>query len=161
MRIYELFEYQLFKNDDGLKIYKNPSAKDIRLILKNSYILTQVPDLDVDASIEQLDAMDDEYIHYGGNIHNLDYPLRGAVLGANIYIVDSFDADHDDLARILRSQGYDLEDEQLIPLAIEKQSTAPRSDLEDYMIGAPQKYVNDLKKMPVVTRMKMPIGIWN
>jgi len=159
MKLGELFEYKLFKNDAGFKIYMNPSAGDIRAILRNSYILTKVPDIDLDAPVDKLDTMDDKYIHYGGNIHGLDYPLRGVVIDGNVYIVDSYDADHTDLNRVLRDQG--LESIRGIPITIEKQTTTPRSDLEDYAIGALYSRVSTLKKIPTVTRMKMPIGKWN
>lgn len=160
MNLSDLFEYKLFKNDAGFKIYMNPSAGDIRAILRNSYTLTKVPDIDLDAPVDKLDAMDDKYIHYGGNIHNLDYPLRGIVVEGTVYIVDSYDADHGDLIRTLRNQGIEVERELAISIVIEKQTTAPRNDLEDYMIAGPSSYINDLKKMPAVTRMKMPIGEW-
>ncbi|KKL97829.1 hypothetical protein LCGC14_1830530, partial [marine sediment metagenome] len=118
-----------------------------------------LPDIDLDAPVDKLDTMDDKYIHYGGNIHGLDYPLRGVVIDGNVYIVDSYDADHTDLNRVLRDQG--LESIRGIPITIEKQTTTPRSDLEDYAIGALYSRVSTLKKIPTVTRMKMPIGKWN
>lgn len=161
MNLSDLFEYQLFKNDAGFKIYMNPSARDIRAILRNSYTLTKVPDIDLDAPIDTLDTMDDKYIHYGGNIHNLDYPLRGIVIDGTVYIVDSYDADHGDLIRILRNQGIEIERELAIQIVIEKQTTAARGNLEDYMITTAPHNVNDLKKMPIITRMKMPIEVWN
>ena len=68
MKISELFEYKLFKSDAGYKIYMNPSAKDIRHILRNSYILSKLPDLDLNVPINKLDTMDDEYVHHGGQI---------------------------------------------------------------------------------------------
>lgn len=160
MKLHELFEYQLFKTDAGFKIYRNPSASDMRLLLKNSYILSKL-NIDLTSDIDDLDTMDDEYIHYGGDIHGLDYPLRGivAIADGDVYIVDSYDAEHNDLGLALRDQGVDVAD--TIHIAIEKQTTAPRGDLEDYMIGAQQAKVNTLKSMPMVTRMKMPIGVWN
>lgn len=161
MKLSELFEYQLFKNDAGFKIYMNPSAKDIRVILKNSYVLTKVPDIDLSNPVDSLDDMEDEYIHYGGSIHNLDYPLRGIVIDGTVYIVDSYDADHGDLIRILRNQGIEVERELAIQIVIEKQTTASRGNLEDYMITTAPHNVNDLKKMPIITRIKMPIGVWN
>ena len=163
MNLSELFEYKLFKNDAGFKIYMNPSAGDIRAILRSSYILTKVPDIDLDTPIDKLDDFDDEYIHHGGAIHGLDYPLRGVVIDSTVYIVDSYDADHEDLYKTLNDQGVDTDTArvQVIPIVIEKQSTAPRGDLEDYMIGAAGTQLNTLKKIPTVTRMKMPIGVWN
>ena len=163
MKLGELFEYKLFKNDAGFKIYMNPSAGDIRAILRSSYILTKVPDIDLDTPIDKLDDFDDEYIHHGGAIHGLDYPLRGTVIDDTVYIVDSYDVDHEDLYKTLRDQGVDTDTArvQAIPIVIEKQSTAPRGDLEDYMIGAAGTQLNTLKKIPTVTRMKMPIGVWN
>jgi len=105
--------------------------------------------------------MEDEYIHYGGDIHGLDYPLRGivAVADGDVYIVDSFDAEHTDLGRTLLNQGVDLT--YSIHIAIEKQTTAPRGDLEDYMIGVQPAKINALKATPAIQRMKMPIGEWN
>lgn len=158
MKLHDLFEYQLFKTDAGFKIYKNPSAKDIRLLLKNSYILGQLG-LDLNTKLQSMGDMDDEYIPSDGSIHGLDYPLRGIVVDGNVYIVDSYDADHTDLINAIRNQGIDLLG--TIHIAIEKQSTAPRGDLEDYKVGASQKYVDTLKGIPAVTRMKMPIGEWN
>lgn len=158
MKLHELFEYQLFKTDAGFKIYRNPSANDIRLLLKNSYILSKL-DIDLTSDIDDLDTMDDEYIHYGGQIHGLDYPLRGVVIDNTVYIVDSYDADHDELRRTLRNQGLDVDES--IAIAIEKQSTTPRNDLEDYGITGPQAYVSTLKNIQTVTRMRMPIVGWN
>jgi len=158
MKLSELFEYRLFKNDAGFKIYMNPSAGDIRAILKNSYVLSKLPNLDLDTPLDQLQGFDDDEYH-GGNIHGLDYPLRGIVADGDVYIVDSFDAEHNDLGLELRSQGVDVEN--TIHIAIEKQTTSPRGDLEDYMIGTQQAKVNALKSIPAITRMKMPIGEWN
>lgn len=159
MKLSELFEYQLLKSDAGYKIYINPSARDIRLLLKNSYVLSQLPDVDIEHEIDTLDTMDDEYVHHGGQIHGLDYPLRGVVIDQTVYIVDSYDADHDDLRRTLRNQGLDVDES--IAIAIEKQSTTPRNDLEDYGITGPQAYVSTLKSMQTVTRMRMPVVTWN
>ncbi len=161
MKLIELFEYRLFKHDAGFKIYMNPSAGDIRTLLKNSYILSKLPNLDLNAPIEKLDDFDDDYVHYGGSIHNLDYPLRGVVADGNVYVVDSYDAEHEELADALQSQGIGTDHENLIPLSFEKQTAAPRGDLEDYKIGAPQLKVGDLKSIPAIQRMKMPVGEWN
>ena len=158
MRLNELFEYKLFKSDARFKIYVNPSASDIRAILRNSYILSKLPDIDLDMPIAALDDMEDEYVHHGGNIHSLDYPLRGVVINGTVYIVDSHDADHEDLNRTLRNQGIKGADS--IPITIEKQTGAPRKDLEDYMISASQVKVDILKHIPAIARMKMPIGVW-
>ena len=158
MKLSELFEYKLFKNDAGFKIYMNPSAVDIRAILKNSYVLSKL-DIDLTTPLDQLQGVEDEYEYYGGDIHGLDYPLRGIVADGDVYIVDSFDAEHNDLGLALRNQGVDVE--KTIHIAIEKRTTAPRGDLEDYIIGTQQARVNALKSMPMVTRMKMPIGGWN
>ena len=157
MRLNELFEYRLFKNNAGFKIYVNPSAGDIRAILRNSYILSKLQDIDTGDPIA-LDSMEDEYVHYGGNIHSLDYPLRGVIINGTVYIVDSYDADHEDLNRTLRNQGIKSADN--IPITIEKQTGAPRKDLEDYMVSASQVKVDILKHIPAIARMKMPIGVW-
>ena len=103
--------------------------------------------------------MEDEYVHYGGNIHSLDYPLRGVVINDTVYIVDSYDADHEDLNRTLRDQGIESKDS--IQISIEKQTGSPRKDLEDYMIGVAAYKVDALEKIPAITRMKMPIDVWN
>lgn len=158
MRAHELFEYKLFKHDAGFKIYMNPSASDIRTLLKNSYVLSKIPDLDLTTPIDKLNGFDDDEYH-GGNIHGVDYPLRGLVVDNIVYIIDSYDADHTDLLNALRNQGINLLG--TIHIAIEKQSTAPRGNLEDYMIGTSQKYVDTLKRIPAVLRMKMPVGEWN
>ena len=158
MRLNELFEYRLFKNNAGFKIYVNPSAGDIRAILRNSYILSKLQDIDTGDPIA-LDSMEDEYVHYGGNIHSLDYPLRGVVINDTVYIVDSYDADHEDLNRTLRDQGIESKDS--IQISIEKQTGSPRKDLEDYMIGVAAYKVDALEKIPAITRMKMPIDVWN
>lgn len=158
MKLIELFEYQLFKSDAGFKIYRNPSAKDIRLLLQNSYILSQL-DLDLSSELQSMDDMDDEYVHHGGNIHGLDYPLRGIVTDGAVYIVDSFDADHESLSHALRNQGIDMEEQ--ITIAIEKATLAPRGDLEDYKIGAAQFAINTLKTIPAVQRLNMPVSKWN
>jgi len=160
MKLSELFEYQLFKNDAGFKIYRNPSASDIRLLLRNSYVLSKL-DIDLTTPLDQLHGIDDDDEYHGGNIHGLDYPLRGIVApeDGDVYIVDSFDAEHIDLGRTLLNQGVDLT--YSIHIAIEKQTTAPRGDLEDYMIGVQKAKVNALKDIPAIQRMKMPVGEWN
>jgi len=159
MKLSELFEYQLFKHAEGFKIYINPSASDIRTLLKNSYVLSKL-NIDLTTPLDQLQGIDDDEYH-GGDIHGLDYPLRGIVAPADgdVYIVDSFDAEHIDLGRALLNQGVDLT--YSIHIAIEKQTTAPRGDLEDYMIGSQQAKVNALKGIPAIQRMKMPVGEWN
>ena len=161
MKLSELFEYQLLKSDAGYKIYINPSAKYIRLLLKNSYVLSQLPNVDIEHEIDTLDTMDDEYVHRGGQIHGLDYPLRGVVVDGTVYIVDSYDADHEDLIRALRDQGIETRSVRSIPITIEKSGLAPRNDLEDYAIAASQNHMDTLKSIQTVTRMRMPIIKWN
>ena len=160
MRAYELLEARLFKHDEGFNIYMNPSASDIRSLLKNSYILSKLPNLDLTTPVDKLSGYDDDEYH-GGNIHGLDYPLRGivAVADGDVYIVDSFDADHTDLGRVLQNQMVNLT--YSIHIGIEKQTTAPRGDIEDYMIGAQPAKLNALRAIPAIQRMKMHVGEWN
>ena len=141
MKITELFEYRLFKSDEGFNIYKNPSSKDVRTILQNSHILN----LQTDEP-------------YGSNIHGSAYPLRGIVVDNDVYIIDSYDADHDTLTKALYNQG--VEGDKRIPIIIARNLKTPQDDLENYMIGAPSKDINDLKNIPAIIRMKMLVKRW-
>lgn len=136
-----LLEYKLFKHDKNFKIYMNPSAKDIRTILKNSYVLS----IDLNSPDQKRRQLPWEY------------PLRGLVIDGDVYIVDSYYASHFDLIKTLRNQGMDIELNTVAKITIEK-STA-RGD-EGYMIGTPSYNVYDLESIPAVIRMKMPVGIW-
>jgi len=149
MKLTELLEYKLFKNDSGYKIYMNPSANDIRHLLKNSYLLN-LPD-ESDSEISFLKR-------YGRNIHGLNFPLRGVVIDDNVYIVDSYDADHNDLANTLHRQG--IESDRRILIVIERHPKASPDDLENYVIGALLPDINDLKNMATIIRMKLPIKKW-
>jgi len=170
MRAHELFEFKLIKHDEGFKIWQNPTANDIRAIIKNTWVATNVPPFEPDEDAPFND--EDEYLR--GSVHGLDYPLRGLITDNTVYIVDSYYADHDTLSSILYKQGITQDSfdytpgrtsQDLIPLVIEKHEegslSGVRDDPDDYMIGVPPKYVDIVKTISTVTMMNLPIEAWN
>lgn len=158
MRAKELYEFKLVKHGGGnFRIWKNPSASDIRAIIKNTWIANNVPEFDPE--------VDDEADFLRGHIHGLDYPLRGVVIDNNVYIVDSYYANHDTLVDALETWV-----EEGIPtvnwlfLVIQKQKeviSSTRDDPKDYKIGMGRHDLSKAINIPALTRMNLPIEAWN
>lgn len=151
MQLIDLLEYKLIKG--RFNVFQNPSANELHQLLQNSYVMKNFGDID----------LDDEEFHdiigmSSGNIHGLDYPLRGAVVGNDVYFVDSFDADHDGLTQFLMQNGiigppWELKDDSTrgIPLTVD------RIENNQYTISTPDLYIDHIKEIFSIKRLKLPI----
>ncbi len=152
MQLIDLLEYKLVKGKD-FNVIQNPSANELHELLQNSYVMQNFAHIDPD-DIDFHKKINKPM----GNIHGIDYPLRGYVVGDNVYFVDSFEADHDELTHFLTQAGiigppWELKDDKTrgIPLTVD------RIKNNQYAITTPPAYVDHIKEIFSIKRLKLPI----
>ena len=154
-----LTEYKLIKTN--YNIWQNPSSSEIEDIIENSYTMQNY------GEEENFDNFGDDGSRDGdsdeedsvGFIHGLEYPLRGVALGDNIYIVDSYYADHPTLLNDLENLG--IQDDYKFDFTVERENKYDdwSGEFIDtiWYIKVSQKHVPVAKEMFTIKRLKLTV----
>ncbi len=158
MQLIDLLEYKVVKGKD-FNVFQNPSAIELEQLVQNSYVMQNLTDFDFEHGDMDYDQLPNISL---GHIHGLDYPLRGFVVGQDIYLVDSYHADHDTLSQFLMQTGiigppWELksDDTRGIPFSID------RILGEKYVISTSPAYVSHIQELFAIKRLKLLVKGWS